>query len=806
MFKDFFLENKKLIIVIALFLLAFTVRAEAVTIGGVNSVEKSYYQDQNGLPYFSEMDSYYNLRMTQDYLNHGYLGDTKLNGYNWDLHSNYPPGSSAEYPPLISYLTSFTYKFVNIFSNVNLETIAFWLAPLIASLAVIPSFFIVRRITNNYGAITAALLIGFAPAYFSHTYAGFFDTDMFSVLIPLLTVLFFSLSIVNNDPKKKVVFVLLSALSMFFFALSWEGWWYIFYIIIISAVIYLVLNKFLIKLNETVPEKNSFNTKYFSKYPDLYVLVIFAILSLTLIGLHMGLSGLLESLTDPIRTTQLQTNLQVSGYPNIYSSISELQIPSLTDVIEGVGGLVPFFFGIFGLLSLVWKFKVMNTVKTYQSHDSPKTNKKIYPNTQIDNDQSETELSKYSNQQIKTYLFYVLLLSIWTIFTAFAVTKGFRFIETFLVPIAISAGIFVGFILNFVERLFSKSSHQVIIMTVIIAIVAFAPLANDCLDLSEIVPGTDDSMISSLQWINNNTSNNTIITSWWDLGHLFAYEANRPVTVDGSAQNSPRSYWIGKALLTNNETLSAGILRMLANNGESASAVLNNYTHNTTQSVDILNKILGLNKTQAITILTTKYGFSNEQANNIVTYTHPDNSIPQVLITSSNMVNQTGWWWTYYGSWNFSTGNGTAYHYYTSKMNITVINNQSISMDKNGIVSQINGSSIIAGITRDNIVSYNSTELQEIQRELENGDDKLLIKPHKLIYINGNMTTEKIVSNSSLYSVIIIRNSDNTYTSVLMNRELEDSIFTRLYFENGNGLKHFNYLNGQNGVKVWGIN
>jgi dolichyl-phosphooligosaccharide-protein glycotransferase len=790
-FKDFFLENKKIIIVtIVLFLLAFTIRADAVTIGGVNSIEKSFYQDQNGLPYFSEMDSYYNLRMTEDFLNHGYLGDTKLNGYNWDLHSNFPPGSSAEYPPLIVYLTSVTYKFVNLFSNVDLETIAFWLAPLIASLAVIPSFLIVRRITNDYGGLTAALLIGLAPAYFSHTYAGFFDTDMLSVVIPLLIVLFFSLSIINKDPKKKILFAIFSSIFMFLFALSWTGWWYIFYIITISTLVYLILNKFMFKLKEKFPEKNRF-INYFNRYPDLFVLLIFIILSLALINLYMGLSGLLESLIDPIKINQLQTNLQVSGYPNIYLSISELQIPSLTDVIEGVGGLVPFFFGIFGIFGLIWKFKGMLKDKEIcQTHE----------------DQKAIEINNHSNQQIRNYLFYILLLSTWTIFTAFAVTKGFRFIETFLIPIAISAGIFVGFIVSFVDRLFSNRTHKFVIMAVIIAIVAFAPLANDCLDLNQITPGTDDSMVSSLQWINNNSSNNTVITSWWDLGHLFAYESNRPVTVDGSTQNSPRSYWIGKALLTDNETLSAGILRMLANNGESAPVILNTYTHNTNQSVDILNNILGLNKTQAISILTTKYGFNVEQAENIVTYTHPNNSVPQVLITSSNMVNQSGWWWTYYGSWNFSTGNGTSYHYYTSKMNITAINNQSMLMDRNGVVSEINGSSVVAGFTRENITNYNITELQEIMMELKNGDNKLLIKPHKLIYVTDNKTIERIESNSGQYSIIIIKNPDETYTSVLMNRELEDSIFTRLYFENGNGLRHFNYLYGQYGVKVWGIN
>ena len=74
--KELLFKYRKLIIIILLFLVVFSIRAEAVNIGGVPDQAKSFYQDQNGLPYFSEMDSYYNLRMTQDYIDHGYLGDT----------------------------------------------------------------------------------------------------------------------------------------------------------------------------------------------------------------------------------------------------------------------------------------------------------------------------------------------------------------------------------------------------------------------------------------------------------------------------------------------------------------------------------------------------------------------------------------------------------------------------------------------------------------------------------------------------------------------------------------------------------
>ena len=212
--KELLTKYRPLIIIIILFLFVFAIRAEAAGIGGVPDQMKSYYQDQNGLPYFSEMDSYYNFRMTQDYLNHGYLGDTIKNGTEWDLHSSFPPGQSAEYPPLIVYVTAFTYKFVNLFKHIPLNAVALWIAPFIASLAVIPAYLLIRRITNDYGGITAALLVALAPAYFAHTFSGFFDTDMFNMLMPLLVISFFILSILAKDIKNRTIFAVLSAISM----------------------------------------------------------------------------------------------------------------------------------------------------------------------------------------------------------------------------------------------------------------------------------------------------------------------------------------------------------------------------------------------------------------------------------------------------------------------------------------------------------------------------------------------------------------------------------------------------------------
>ncbi len=812
--KELIIKYKPIIIILILFFLVFFIRAEAASINGVPDQMKAYYEDQNGQPYFSEMDSYYNLRLTGDLLDHGYLGDTKINGTQWDLHSSFPSGQNAEYPPLISILTVGAYKLTNAFAKVPLESIAFWMGAFIGSLAVIPAYLLIRRITNDYGGVTAGLLVGLAPAYFSHTFAGFFDTDMFNMLLPLLVIYFFVLSILASDVKKKTIFGALSAVSMLIFTMAWQGWWYIFYIVIGSAVVYLILTKFVFKLKPK-PMVDNFKGKLGNKFswfldkPDLYTLVIFVVLSLILMGLYLGASGLASALTEPVSVSKIQATVGSSSYPNVYVSVSELQIPGITDIINGVGGYLPFIFGILGMVALIWGYINIGKQKAEEPKRQRKPRRKGRSKRKTD-DTEETIVEKVVSKpdfitQKRNYIFYIVLFGIWLVITSYAMTKGVRFIENFSLPITLTAGIFVGLLYLYVKDHVENISYQKVIMAIVVIAVAFAPVSSAYSISNSVVPGTDDSMVNSLLYIKNNTANNTVITSWWDYGHLFAQVANRPVTFDGSSQNSPRAYWVGKALLTSNETLSAGILRMLASSGDLAPQTLDNYTKNTATSADILNNILGLNKTDAITVMTSQYGLTQDQAQTIAQYTHPDNPTPHVFITSSDMVGKAGWW-SYFGSWNFTSNNGTNYQYLASQLNSTTINNKTLFIGGNAVVAQANGTSYSAGIIDTTALTTNDTNtiVTQISNELTTGNGSLVIQPHMLTIVNSNNITQQIISNSSQYSILLI-NQNDTLIGVAMNKELENSMFTRLFFEGGAGLTQFKALYGQPGVMVWGV-
>jgi len=300
-------------------------------------------------------------------------------------------------------------------------------------------------------------------------------------------------------------------------------------------------------------------------------------------------------------------------------------------------------------------------------------------------------------------------------------------------------------------------------------------------------------MYNSLTWIKDNTPQNTVITSWWDFGHFFTAVADRPVTFDGGSQNTPRAYWVGKALLTNNENLSAGILRMLTSSGDEGYLTLEDYTGNTGKSVEILDKILPVDKPAAQYILTKDYKLTPEQAQNVLKYTHPAKPSPHVLLLNNMYLLSKSYWWSYFGSWNFQNNTGKGYSYSAQQAASRQVNGTTVISAQNGIVAQINGSKVVAGF------------------QYEQNKQIHVLEPHKLIVVqNGDVSMNKIVSNSSSFSIILVKEND-IYLAVMLNKELEDSMFTRLYLTNGSALSKFKLLHKEGkiidpyGVMIWAV-
>jgi len=723
-------------IILLIFLVGFLIRMENFHNNPV-SVEEQAFQYQNGIFYMHDMDAYYNYRLTRNLLDHGYLGDEKLNGLEWDSHSYYPPGVPLDYPPLIAYLSVFAYYLVNLFSKIPLLWICFWLPAFIAPLAGVVGYLFVKRITNNYGALAAGLLIVLAPLYYIRTVPGFFDTDMFNLVFPLLIMWFFWEAIESNNLKNRYIFSILAAIFMFIFSLAWNGWQYLFYLILLFCIFYSIVA--LIK---------GMQLKKF-----LYVSGIFFAISIILIAALTGFINIIKLIMAFTQFSVLSTSSLWTPWPNIYLMVSELQKPSLIDIVAGTapGLLIALLVGIL-LIPLKRSRDLLKPI--------PKNKRLTY--------------------------FFILF---WTFGSFLALLGGIRFLILLTAPLAIISGIVVGWIVDYFsqEHRWHLNSFIPALLVVLVIIPSLFIIYDNYIDLK---PTMNDDMWNSGEWIHNNTPNNTVVISSWVYGHFFSAIADRPVLFDGrlayvetvptrnwsggypygvKSPSTSREYWINHALSTSNETLSIGIFRMLTSSGDQAGLKLDEITQNTTKSVEILNQILGVEKETARTILLKNYTMSNAESEEILRYTHPVKTTPWVLVTYDYMIG-AGYWILNSGEWDFNQQRFKNFFYSDGNIKID-----------GGLLKTDDGFSM-------DLTTWNST-----------WNDKI---PYGVIVIKNKTIEKRYLDQKSNFIVLLLLDVGR---SVVMDKRFENSTFTKLVLER-NSSQNFKILYENNRTVIWGVN
>ena len=724
-----------LILSVALFL-----RIESYNLPGIEPEDQEFYRDSEGKPYLYGMDSYYNYRLTQNFIERGIMGDRIINGIEWDSYSYSPPGVPLDYPPLLIYITALLYEIINYFVSMPLITISFWLPAIISPLAGIVVYLFVKRYFNNTAGIVAGILTVISPFYLLRTIPGWFDTDMFNILFPILVIWSFIESINNKEIKKKVFFASTSSFLMLLFSMAWNGWQYIFYIIIFFTLFYIIWRY---SKGKTIKE-------------CLVSLTIFFGGSLLLILVFTGFVNFLKPFYGLMELFNLITTNPWAPWPDLYVGVSELTIPSFSELISELG-LIFLIMGIIGLflMYLILKNKQMK--------------------------------EKYL---MKMNWFIYLFLVAWALVGFVSLLKGARFILLLILPLSISAGIVVGILLKSFESLFKnkKTSKALYILIIGAIIIPQLIIAHNSLERS--LPSSNDDLWDSAQWIKNNTPDDTLIILDWSYGHFFSAIAERPVvfdgrsayietlpirhfydqnlTFDGRIPNTSREYWISRAFASNNETLSAGIFRMIANSGDSAYLTLDGFTNNTTKSVLILNEIVGVDKDSAFEILTNKYLLSENQSTEILKYTHPPYTRPFVVLTYDGMIN-TGNLDFYFGNWDFDEQIGGEYTY---------------SVGNFEYINQV--------ITSTNEVEYNTQNNIITWKNME---------PYCVIELMNDTIKKRYLNSKSDICVVILWDDRKI---VVMDKKFENSLFTKLVLQKEN-TENFESEYKNKKVVVWKV-
>ncbi|MDR1820607.1 MAG: dolichyl-diphosphooligosaccharide--protein glycosyltransferase subunit STT3 [Methanobrevibacter sp.] len=894
-------------IIAVLVLFSFVLRAQTYTTMEAQSPDiKAMYVDSDGLPYFTEMDSYYHLRLLENLNDNGHLGDTVINNTQWDEHRNSPDGKSAEYTPMIFYVTLFFYKILSlIFHNLPIKFVAYWTGAILGSLVVVPAFLTVKRITNTYGGIVAALLIAMGPNFFAHSYAGFFDTDMFTTLLPLIMLFFFVESILNKNPKHRLISAVLMGLTVAVSALSWDR--YVFYpaIFTFAIVLFLIIG-LIFRINLFKPMKNYSNIKsWFIDQKEISTISIFLVVSFIGLIAVLGFNGLMEDISGLFGALNLQSVATSLGdYPNVMISVSEMQKPQIVvggllglfssnsgGLINGVGGVVVFLTSLFMVFVFIynfWKLRNINS-KDLKGKKLPKSKRRS--NTNLKSTQNESFINKFSNLILSTdadydkrvMILFFTIFGAWLLVSLIASLMGSRFIPFFVIPAALTSGMFVGYFFDYIKKydndrtrlylaiasslLISYSSLMIfpelgwfipLVVLSLLLLLTYALLYNHeavlnavrkikglntanirkssfiiiliCLAVvapsitsayyssTHSGPQTSTNMWNSMESIKATQPVDTVIASWWDYGYLFEIAADRQTVFDGGLQSGERAYWIGKSITTSDDKLSSAILKMLATTGDKAADTLTNYTNSKGKAAKILEEILTKSKADAKNVLTSNYNLTSNQADTVVNYSHPDNPRPVIFVMSSDMIDKIQWC-SYFGSWDFETQQSKMLRYFAqSKPTSSISQNGTANVTEMINYQQGQGNNSLVYKTVLTKYSNGSTDVKFVASHddgtpilLPDGSEfkpqfnsKNVIIHDAVVVEDGKLTANKTLNESGAYALAIVGDGGN-YQSVLMDKDLLGSMFTKLYLMNGASQSSFENVGKYTGVSLWKV-
>lgn len=442
----------------------------------------------------------------------------------WDELSYYTGRAVGmnTYPPLMWYITAFVYKFF--MAGATLKTVAAFMGAIFGAMIVIPAFLLGRELSNKYGGLMAALLIGTAPQILVRTFGSSFDNDQLVLFFILLTTYLG----IYAMRKRTIGSVLLAILGFTAFAMTWGMYWYSFFVLVGTAILYFLLGLVFgdrkTKMNSDEKIKHSWGE---AKKNILVLVVLFvgifisaSVLSTDPIGALSALFGFAGSAEKWIVNVSI-AELQPSGFAlaNIGSWILAMGRFAIGDTL--IDMLI--FLSFIGLI-------IFGLAATYK--------KNIFR---------------------KSALLTLFAIALYT------TAGGIRFTEfsSGFMIILIAAGF--GYFVDWTK----KKGHFPIILSAGLGLaIVFVALSLGQIMGQNVGPDQDSNWESAWNFLKTQTPQDSLVGTWWDPGHMVTGLAERRVVADGAHCGFDCKYTIndrivdlGKSFATNDENESVKIIR-----------------------------------------------------------------------------------------------------------------------------------------------------------------------------------------------------------------------------------------------------
>ena len=698
--------------------------------------------------YLIASDPYYFYGLTHDLIEGKKIMTTKKGAKYFNKKMLAPVGywEAINLHPFIGYGV---YKVVSAINPKNSAMFALSFTPLVLMFLSILIFFIIcyHLDIKPWSCFLSSILFFLAPIYLRRSFFGWYDSDPYNILFPLLIMLILFLALKNRASKKKTIILSISsALSISLYAFFWQGWVYLFTILLISGFAILALHIFIFKkLQESKNIALFFSITLTGTFLSIFV--------------FFGPKEFFFLFQEGLRALSEFFSSQLPIWPDVYLSVGELNRTSIKELLSLSGGAYFFVFSIVGIIYLMIKF--------------------------------------LKNKDFR-FLYHSIFLFIFLTTSLVLALRAQRFIMFVIIPLSILSALCFDGIFNFLKKVIVRNHTKSIklkatsfVLIATLGIFSVLPSFKNADNWSfRLRPIFNQTWDRTLKKIKKQTPENSIINTWWSPGHFIKSVAQRSVTFDGATINVPQAYWLANSLLSSSETEALGLLRMLNTSANQSTEYLESLGFKASDAIKILKKIVKLPKQKAQ--ISLKETLTETQISHLLSLTHTLPNPSYLFIYNDLIENIIGV--SFVGRWNIEgiekinqnqnlikkvKGNGTSQY----------INSM---WDLQGGLPRI--SEPLSEIKRDKSYIYFKNDIRIKEDTM---DCEILSKkfgsgiPKSIIYVKDNKVIEKKFPKSNLsYCVILSLDSRKRLQCVLMDEFLAHSLIINLYYLDGAGLQY----------------
>ncbi|MDD5069167.1 MAG: STT3 domain-containing protein [Candidatus Omnitrophica bacterium] len=746
---------------------------------------KAKYQDEKGLSYFLEVDPYCRLRHTRLILENGYPGNKKDDKNIYDTFMLAPKGEPVQPHRFLYYFSAYFYKLVTIFSpGLSLDTFLFYFPLFLLAVFLIAFYFFCVTFFSEVTAVLAVFFVSTPTVFILRSSAGWFDTDILNLLLPLTVIWCLGLAVRADRLAKSTLFAALAGFFLSIFAYHWVGWWFI---MLVSFGFFVFAISNLISLH--YKDRAELLRKI---RPYLFSLLVFLLSSL---GFCLWIAGF-EPFSFAYSSLQQNFGLGKSMTPSIWPlveyTVSELKQGNPLNVVIHLGFDLPMV--VLALFSTLFVF-----IKEKRTHRSD----------------------------------VVVLLLCWLFFMAFAFLKGVRFSLFLIVPLAV----FLAYTIESVGQvLIDRFKHKIspkltAVISLIFLLVVFRmifPVAKNSIQNSySLIPMMNDTLAGVMNEIREKTPSNSIINSWWDYGNWFKEIARRRTIVDPQIQNRPITYWMARVIVSSDEEEAIRVLRMINNSSDLLFDRINKFFGDEFKTIAFLSRLIK-EPYSAAKKTVVEYSLPPEIARDILDNLFIKEPAPAYFVVDKKMIGFMSNI-SFLGNWNFpkvyvikhlNQPKDTVLNYLKDVFGLSFADAESLynevifsttKREESEVLSKrvffvlplSDGEVSEQTIYFDNSVVFDLNKI-EARKYFEAGS--LWRKFGFVYFYDGNTVSfskskqeepkEKQVNlqNAEIplkSGVLIIKEKDAFKCVGLSDEQLANSIFSRMFFLNGKTLKYF---------------